>query len=310
MLPLLSLLCGLAFAQDPAPAPAPPPPSPWPKVRLIGQEAAFGAFVIGGGAGFASDGNIDGAGLAALTLLGGAAGTTGGILVARRPGFDTAELHALLGLQELFTFNGVMVGLQTDDERDVGLGILGGAALGSGLGLAWALHDPEPTQALALHSGAFWGLGLTAVGLSYAYAWEGGEPGVFLVLAGGADLGAALGFGLASALPLTENQLRMANAGGFLGAGGALLFVQSSAQIIWYSPHSVAAIVGGAGLVGGTLGLVIATRFDAPRVPVAGSLLQAEGGRVHLALPLPRPMAVPGSRDQTGWGFLLIDQGF
>lgn len=281
------------------------------KVRLVIHEAAFGAFVGGAGPALVDD-DDNGALYFTSALLGAAGGTVGAIALSRREDFGPAQVHALVAPQQLLTFTGAALGATSGETEPVGLGIMAGAAAGTGFGLLWALNDPDPSVALATHSGAFWGLGLTVVGISYGYGWDGidadDRP---LALAGGADLGAVLGFGLASALPVTEDQLRMANVGGLVGAGGAFLFTQSSNRIIWYTPHSVAAIVGGAGLVGGAVGVVVASQLErAPALPVGSSALEARGGRVRISVPLPRPMAVPGTRDAPGWGLFLVDQEF
>lgn len=281
----------------------------WPKVRLIGLQAGFGATVFGAGPALLElfperPGLYFG-----TALLGGAAGTTGAILLARREDFQVGQVHALIASQELVTFNLMALAAQAEDERTTGAALIGGAAIGTGLGLAWALNDPDPARALGLQSGAFWGTGLAAVGLGYTYSFDRLDERVPLALAGGADLGAGLGYALTALLPVTPHHVQMINAGGVIGAGAALGFTSMTANLIWYTPHSVAAAIGGAGLAGGALGAVLATRFEqAEGLPMTGSLLHKDGRHLRLSVPTPRAFAVPGEPDAVAWGFDLVNQ--
>lgn len=281
----------------------------WPKVRLIGFQAAAGAAVFSAGPALLEVFDDAGGLYFATALVGGAAGTAGGIALARHDDFHPGRVHALVATQELVTFNLVSVAALSDDEHVTGAALLGGAALGTGLGTAWALSDPDPVRTLGLHSGAFWGFGLTTCAMAYTYSFDRLEDRVPLVMAGGADLGAGLGYALTSVLPVTAQQVRGVNAGGFIGAGAAYGFAAMTSRLIWYTPHSVAAIVGGAGLAGGVVGGVLATRFDgAGGLPVSSALLSTRGRRVHLSMPLPRTFPVPGEPDAVAWGVDLVNQ--
>ncbi|MCK6504102.1 hypothetical protein L6R53_11990 [Myxococcota bacterium] len=298
-----------APATDLATRSAPRAVDTWPKVRLIGFQAAAGATVLGAGPALLELFDDAGGLYFATALVGGAAGTVGGIALARHDDFHTGRVHALVATQELVTFNLVAAGALAEDEHVTGAALLGGAALGTGLGAAWALSDPDPVRTLGLHSGAFWGFGLTTCAMAYTYSFDRLEDRVPLVMAGGADLGAGLGYALTSVLPVSAQQVRGVNAGGAIGAGAAYGFAAMTSRLIWYTPHSVAAIVGGAGLAGGVVGGVLATRFDgAGGLPVSTALLSTQGRRVHLSVPVPRSFPVPGEPDAVAWGLDLVNQ--
>lgn len=282
----------------------------WPKVRLIAWEAAYGSFTLGGGTGFGYFFDDAPAAYPALALAGGAIGTTGAVFLSRRADFHTGHVHALVGTQQLVTANALALAALAEDEKASGWGIIGGGVLGTGLGVAWALSEPDPVRTLGFHSGALWGFGLATLATGYAYKFDALEEKVPLVMAGGADLGAGIGYLLPVLLPVRADHIRMANAGGFIGAGVTFAFINLTSNIIWYTPHSVAAIVGGAGLAGGALGVALAERMNTPRLPVAAGMFEAHGATVRLALPVPRAFPVPGQPGDVAWGVNLVDQQF
>ncbi|NOY25911.1 MAG: hypothetical protein GXP62_08575, partial [Oligoflexia bacterium] len=221
--------------------------------------------------------------------------------------------------QQLLTLSAMALAVPAHDPQVSVAAMLGGAALGTAVGVGWASSDPDPVRALGLHSGAYWGFGLTSLTMAYTYAFGTlDDDRIPQVMLAGADLGAAIGYGLPALLPVSQDQISMANAGGFVGAGAAFGFVALTSRIIWYPPHAVAAVVGGAGIVGGTLGVVLANRFEqVPEVPVAASLIHtrrvrgAPGRpRVQLAVPVPRVFVLPDASDRVAVGIDLVNQAF
>lgn len=243
-----------------------------------------------------------------LALAGGAAGATGGLLLARREDFGPAHLHALVGPQSLGMLVGGVLGSQlTDGDTPFG-GMIGGSLVGTGAGLAWALSGPDHAEALAFHSGAFWGLGLSALGVSYGYGFDQLESPELILAAGSAGL-AGIGLGSAHLLKMRPNQIRAINTGGATAALATGGFVWMTSKIIWYTPHGVAAIVGSSSLVGGALGFALDGSVD-PKLGTSrsGALLHVEGGRLGLGLPMPRAIPLPEDPTRFVLGLSLIEQ--
>lgn len=276
-------------------------------VRLVLAETAVGAATLGS---LTTALDIDGESPPldiGLALAGGAVGATGGFLLARREDFGPAHLHALVGPQSL----GMLVGGTVSGDRldgDPFPGLILGSLAGTGAGLAWALSGPDHADALGFHSGAYWGLGLSALGLSYGYGFDQLEHPELVLAAGSAGMA---GVGLASAhlLKMRPGQIRAINTGGATAALASGGFVWMTAKIIWYTPHSVAAIVGGSSLVGGALGLALDGAV-APQIgsSPSGALLHLEGGRLGLGLPIPRAIPLPHDPSRFVLGLSLIDQ--
>ncbi len=277
-------------------------------VRLVLAETAVGAATLGSLTTAVDYGGESAPLDIGLALAGGAAGATGGFLLARREDFGAAHLHALVGPQSLGLLAGGVLGSQVTDGDNPFGGMIGGSLVGTGAGLAWALSGPDHAEALAFHSGAYWGLGLSALGLSYGYGFDQLESPELVLAAGSAGMA---GIGLASAhlLKMRPGQIRAINTGGATAALATGGFVWMTSRIIWYTPHGVAAIVGGSSLVGGALGFAL----DGAVAPQLGSspngaLLHLEGGRLGLGLPMPRAIPLPQDPSRFVLGLSLIDQ--
>lgn len=288
-----------------------------PTIRLVAAQAAAGAWLLGPNQAYAELYGDHEATYFAGALVGGAAGVAGGLLLARQPDFGPAHVSAIVGPQVLLGFNGAVIGsrLRPDAWGAAPAGILVGGLAGTGLGVAWNLAGPDPAVTLGLESGAAWGLGLTVAGLSWSYAWDRVDyDDVPVVLVVATDIGAAVGVAATALLPIDRGQLTYLNAGGALGAGLAYAFARTTSGVVWYAPHDVAALVGGAGVVGGALGFVLATRLDrVPALPVGQALLRVEDGRPAFALPMPRVALVdgqPGVDGRLGLQVALVDQAF
>ncbi|MFH1469021.1 MAG: hypothetical protein ABIO70_31835 [Pseudomonadota bacterium] len=229
----------------------------------------------------------------ATALLGLGAGVGSTVYMSLGPGLTPGKVNAILTGQQLGAFHGAVLfdALGGHEYGEVNTGLLVGGLLGTGAGHAWAHFEPATAGSAAVRSGMFWGTGLAAAGVTYAYGWDAlGEDSPWVLLAG-ADLGAAAGLGLAHFLHPSREQILLFNVGGLTGAATAYVFAWTTSEVIWYAPHTVVGLVTVAGLAGGTLGVILATRLDGPRrereIPVGTALLSGTRGDVRLAVPVP-----------------------
>lgn len=224
-----------------------------------------------------------------LGALGGAAlGAGSGIWLGTRPGFDEGESGTILSSEVLGGATGIAIGYLADPHDRLGpsWGLPVGVGLGAATGILLARTDPDPTDALAIQTGALWGTGLVGAGLVFAEV-DSGPDGVVVPLVAGADLGAALGWVLADRMDLGRRQLAFFDLGGVLGAGGGLLILAIASDSNDVSPQVGSVLVTGTAVTGAVLAAWLSEGEGRSRPVVAHAALWGRPGDLHLSLPMP-----------------------
>ncbi len=241
-------------------------------------------------------------------LAGAGLGASTALLAARSPDFGPASATSIIAAQQILTFDGALVlaSLGRDTDESMPFGILAGAGAGTAVGWWLASRDPDPAVAAAVQSGAWWGLGLAVAGLAYTYAWDDDDSDPTTALLVAVNGGAVGGYALARYGGLSHAQVRMANIGALLGAASTYSFAYYTSEVIWYTPHQVAAIVALSGVAGGVAGALLADRIDRD-VPAGTALLSGRDGSLSATLPLPTPRPTP---EGLAWDVSLVDYRF
>lgn len=282
-----------------------------PRVRLATWQSLYGAYLLGPNVSGMVGGHEDAWMLYAGSLAGIGLGTATAFLTPRWWTPGPAQTTTILAAQKLGSFNGAALGValaSEDSDTHVFWGIFAGGVAGTAAGYALAARDPDPGRAAGVHSGAFWGLGLGLTVLSASYALDEGEAPVYW-LQGFTDLGAGVGWLLSGPAGLDQAAWRALDAGGMLGAGAGFLFVVVLQDVIWFTPAAVSWTVGGAGALGGAVGLLAHRYAGSVREARPGGLALVGGtwGDLHLGTPMPRPRLQPGS---SGWELDLVRVAF
>lgn len=220
---------------------------------------------LGGGAALgAVIGNATESGTAAATsaLIGGGLGVATTLAWHRGPGLSDANTTAIIGLEQLGAFHGLMLPLAVEaDGTILPTTMFVGGLIGASAAAAMTAGNIDDQFITGVRAGSFWGLGLGASALTMAYRWEEPPSVVVPVLLLATDLGAVGGGLLAPRLGLDRTQLRMINIGGLFGGGAAYCFAWASQQnILWTDAAVMGAVTVGA-LAGGSGGALLVRRY-------------------------------------------------
>lgn len=251
-----------------------------------------------------------GAGLVFLGGLAGGAGGLGGTLwYARHEGLSTGKANNIFLGEALGAFHGAALTLYADDGGDwIPAGLLVGTLGGGAAGYYAASLNPDDGVAGATTSGAMWGAATALILLpSYDY-FEGEATHDVMPIVLAADLGALAGNGLARALELQPDEVKLGNLFGVAGGLTMLGFAVATQNMLVLSPRAVGTSVEVAAIAGGAAGIFVARRMDAKLPDVAvGALIQGTADHVVLALPVP---SVRPNKDGYAASVKLVDVRF
>lgn len=237
----------------------PPEVSDWRAVaKVAGWQTLAGAWTLGPAVALSTSRWVHPSITTGGMVIGGAGGATTALLYARRGRLTQTRATAIIGAQQLGTWNGVVTALVADESRfDPALGGSVGLGVGAVGGYLLATLDLDDGAIATAHSGALWGagLGLAAV---FITSPEDPDPATWqtpwIALAVGADLGALGGYGLSSALDISRSEVRMANVGLAFGVaigGFAVAVANADGEMSEGAIAGTLAVTGVAGGVGG-----------------------------------------------------------
>lgn len=279
-----------------------------PAMRLAAWQTALGAYLLGPHMARISYDPLRTATPYFVGAAGGAVlGTGSALMMATGPGLSQGQANTVIASQQLGGWNGAAIAyLVGDDPVSTSIGLLAGVGVGTAGGYLLTMADPTGGEALGAHSGAVWGLALGAASGGVMELYDDKLLASMLVWS---DLGTVAGLALAHRMDLSRSQVWAMNLGGVIGGVGTLQLIALLAASSGVDDKGLI-VTGTTGtLLGGGVGLWLATRSDrADRdVGLATAVISGTGDDVRIGLPIPTPIH---SDDGLAYGLPLVAYRF